>query len=64
MDIHHRMPFILKPEAFKDWIRADTPVYTLKKVIDSHTHKDLISRPVSKAVNSAQNNSPDLINEA
>jgi putative SOS response-associated peptidase YedK len=58
------MPVILKPEAFKDWIKADTPVDTLKEIIDSHTHKDLVFRPVSKAVNSAQNNSADLIKEA
>ena len=62
-DIHHRMPVILKPEAFKDWIKADTPVDTLKEIISNHTHKDLVFRPVSKAVNSVQNNSADLIKE-
>jgi len=61
--IHHRMPVILKPEAFKDWIGADTPIDNLKEIINTHTYKDLVSRPVSKAVNSAQNNSPDLIKE-
>jgi putative SOS response-associated peptidase YedK len=63
-DIHHRMPVILKPEAFKDWIKADTPLETLKEIISTHTHKDLVFRPVSKAVNSVQNNSADLIKEA
>jgi len=63
-DIHHRMPVILKPEAFKDWIKADTPVDTLTEIISNHTHKDLVFRPVSKAVNSVQNNSADLIKEA
>jgi putative SOS response-associated peptidase YedK len=57
------MPVILKPEAFKDWIRADTPVDTLRAIISNNTHKDLVFRPVSKAVNSVQNNSPDLIKE-
>jgi putative SOS response-associated peptidase YedK len=60
-DIHDRMPVILKPEAYGDWIKPETPVNTLKEIISNHTHKDLVFRPVSKAVNSAQNNSPDLI---
>ena len=62
-DIHNRMPVILKPEAFKDWIKADTPIDTLKEIISNHTHKDLVFRPVSKAVNSVQNNYADLIKE-
>ncbi len=63
-DIHNRMPVILKPETFEDWIKADTPVDTLKEIMSNHTHKDLVFRPVSKAVNSVQNNSADLIKEA
>ena len=63
-DIHHRMPVILIPEAFEDWIKADTPADALKEIISTHTHKDLVFRPVSKAVNSVQNNSPDLIKAA
>jgi putative SOS response-associated peptidase YedK len=63
-DIHHRMPVILKPEAFEEWIKAGTPLETLKEIISTHTHKDLVFRPVSKAVNSVQNNSADLIKEA
>lgn len=62
-DIHHRMPVILKPEAFKDWINVDTPVDTLKEIISTRTHKDLVFRPVSKAINSIRNNSADLIEE-
>jgi putative SOS response-associated peptidase YedK len=60
-DIHHRMPVILKPEAFKDWINVDTPLDTLKEILHTHTYKYLVSRPVSKAVNSVRNNSADLI---
>jgi putative SOS response-associated peptidase YedK len=63
-DIHHRMPVILKPEAFEEWIKAGTPLETLKEIISTHSHKDLVFRPVSKAVNSVQNNSADLIKEA
>jgi putative SOS response-associated peptidase YedK len=60
-DIHNRMPVILKPEAFEDWVGADTPIDTLKEIISTHTHKDFVFRPVSKAVNSVQNNYADLI---
>jgi putative SOS response-associated peptidase YedK len=60
-DIHHRMPVILTPEAFEDWIAEETPDKALKEILRSQFQKDFVSRPVSKAVNSAQNNSPDLI---
>jgi len=59
--IHHRMPVILKPEAFEDWVDADTPVDALKTIISSQTCKDLVFRPVSRAVNATRNNSADLI---
>lgn len=60
-DTHHRMPVILKPEAFKDWIKVDTPLDTLREIISTRTHKDLVFRPVSEAINSVRNNSADLI---
>ena len=62
-DIHHRMPVILKPEAFEEWIKAGTPLETLKEIISTHTHKYFVFHPVSKAVNLVQNNSADLIEE-
>lgn len=63
-NIHHRMPVILKPEAFEDWINVDTPTDTLKEIINTQSHKNFTTRPVSKAVNSARSNSADLIEEA
>jgi putative SOS response-associated peptidase YedK len=60
-DIHSRMPVILTPKAYQDWIKADTPVDSLKEIISNHAHKDLVFRPVSKDVNSVQNNYADLI---
>ena len=62
-DVHRRMPVILKPEAFMDWMDESTSDGALKEIISNHTHKDLVFRPVSKAVNSVQNNSADLIEE-
>jgi putative SOS response-associated peptidase YedK len=60
-DIHNRMPVILEPEAFEKWIDEETPNEALKEILRSQFHKDFTSRPVSKAVNSVQNNSADLI---
>ena len=59
--IHPRMPVILKPQVFQDWIRADTPLETLEAILRGQRHEDLVSRPVSRAVNSIRNNSSDLI---
>lgn len=46
-----------------DWMDESTSDGALKEIISNHTHKDLVFRPVSKAVNSVQNNSADLIEE-
>jgi putative SOS response-associated peptidase YedK len=62
--IHHRMPVILKPEAFEKWIDESTPGEALKGILRSQFQEEFAFRPVSKAVNSAQNNLPDLIKEA
>ena len=58
------MPVILKPEVFRDWIDEETPNEALKAILRSQFQRELAFRPVSKAVNSAQNHSPDLIKEA
>jgi putative SOS response-associated peptidase YedK len=63
-DIHNRMPFILKPEAYGDWIAEDTLGAALKDILRFQSHKEFASRPVSKAVNKLENNSADLIKEA
>jgi len=63
-DIHNRMPVILKPEAFEKWIDEGTPDKALKEILKDRVQKEFAFRPVSKAVNSAQNNSADLIKEA
>jgi len=60
-DIHHRMPVILKPEAFHDWMNTGTPIGPLKEIITTRIYKELVFRSVSKAVNSTRNNSADLI---
>jgi putative SOS response-associated peptidase YedK len=63
-DIHHRMPVILKPEAYQDWIGEATPGKALKEILKDKVQKNFTFRPVSKAVNKVENNSPDLIEAA
>ncbi len=63
-DIHHRMPVILKPEAFKDWMQSDTSPDDLKAIISTQIQTDFTFHPVSKAVNSVRNNLADLIEAA
>lgn len=63
-NIHHRMPVVLKPEAYGGWIDAGTPSEALKEILKDKVQKDFATRQVSKAVNKVENNSADLIQEA
>jgi len=58
--IHHRMPVILKPEAYDDWLNpANRDIKLLQDIIRDQAHTDLASRPVSRQVNSVGNNRPE-----
>ncbi len=61
-EIHHRMPVILKPEVYKDWLN---PQYqnteNLKHILAVERLTELTSYPVSKQVNSARNNDLSLL---
>ncbi len=62
MQIHNRMPVILKPEAYGPWLNPENQdADLLQDIILNQIHTELISVPVSKQVNSARNNSPDNI---
>jgi putative SOS response-associated peptidase YedK len=60
-DIHERMPVILNPQAYSDWLDDRTPEDALKEILTNHINRDFHSQPVSKAVNKVENNSADLI---
>jgi len=62
-DIHDRMPVILTTSAYRDWLDAGKGDIDLKGILAKRTHKEFRYRPVSMAVNSVKNNSPDLIKE-
>ena len=61
-DIHHRMPVILRPEAFANWLDPENQdKQALEDILHTENISDLKSHPVSKQVNRVQNNSPSNI---
>jgi putative SOS response-associated peptidase YedK len=61
-DIHHRMPLILKPEAYDAWLDPDNkdPV-GLEELLRTQYVKELKSYPVSRRVNRVENDSRDCL---
>ena len=60
--IHHRMPVILKPDAFDTWLDPNNrDIGSLLEIIQNRIHTELISIPVSREVNSVKNNGPKNI---
>ena len=60
--IHHRMPVILKPEAYDPWLNPDNQqAESLQDIIQNRIYTELKSVPVSKQVNAVRNNRPDNI---
>ena len=60
--IHHRMPVVLKPEAYRHWLDpAVTEPQVLRRLLKDHGYREFEHRPVSRKVNSPANNEPDLI---
>ena len=60
--IHHRMPVILKPEAFEPWLDTNNQdAGALQKIIQTQIYTELVATPVSKQVNSLRNNRPENI---
>jgi len=61
-DIHNRMPLILNPEAYEEWLDPGNkePAKMEELLMTKHV-KELRSYPVSKLVNNAGNNSKDCM---
>ena len=60
--IHHRMPVILKPEAFEDWLNPEMQdTQRLQDILHNLHIRSLQCHPVSKLVNRVQNNSAACI---
>ena len=61
-DIHDRMPLILKPEAYDEWLDpAKRDPAEIEELMRSMCVKDLKYYPVSKLVNRVENNSKECM---
>ena len=61
-EIHHRMPAVLKPETYSSWLDPEnTNVDDLTNILQTGIVTEFLGHPVSKQVNSVQNNTPDNI---
>ena len=62
VNIHNRMPVILKPESYKDWIKVgENDPYLLMSFLKPFPNEAMEAYPVSTMVNSPQNDSPDCV---
>lgn len=61
-DIHHRMPVILKPEAYEKWLDPQKQdVHQIESILQTNIVREFKRYPVSKRINRIQNNSADNI---
>ena len=61
-EIHHRMPIILNPNAFYEWLNPDNQdTSKLETLLREQTVQEFTSYPVSTFVNSPKNNDPKCI---
>lgn len=59
--IHDRMPVILSPEDFERWLEPDiTGPAEIQDLLRPYAG-EMLAYPVSSAVNSPRNNSPELL---
>lgn len=59
--IHNRMPVILQPESYQHWLSPQTDPASLRKLLAPLPDSAMSSHPVGRAVNSVQNDGPELI---
>ena len=62
--VHQRMPVILQPEAYDDWLSPDTDAGTLLGLLQPVEWPDMSYHPVSTEVNRAANDYPALVERA
>ena len=59
--IHNRMPVILTPESYDSWLNPETDSVALRDLLTPLPASAMSSHPVGRAVNSVQNDGPELI---
>jgi len=61
-EIHHRMPIVLTPDAFNEWLNPDNQdTSKLEILLTKHTVREFTAYPVTIYVNSPKNNDPKCI---
>ncbi|MCC5950179.1 MAG: SOS response-associated peptidase [Nitriliruptoraceae bacterium] len=60
-DIHHRMPVILPPTLWHDWLRPTDDAPHLLEAIRSMSPPALRATPITDRVNSVRNDGPELL---
>ena len=64
-EIHDRMPVILAPEVYDQWLKGESAnVTALESLLRAYPAKLMDAYPVSRAVNSPRNDGPELIEKA
>ncbi len=60
--IHHRMPAVLKPEIYENWIEPNNQdIGLLENILEEQIETEFVYLPVSLQVNSVRNNDPTNI---
>lgn len=59
--VHHRMPVILNPENYSQWLDPLATSAQLKSLLVPFPPDEMKVRSISKVVNSAKNDSPDCL---
>jgi putative SOS response-associated peptidase YedK len=59
--IHNRMPVILTPESYQSWLDSQTDPRALRELLSPFPAAAMSSHPVSRAVNSVENDGPELV---
>ena len=59
--VHHRMPVILTPEAYGDWLEPYIDAGTLLALLQPQEWQGMSFYPVSREVNRAANDYPSLV---
>lgn len=61
-EIHSRMPVIIRPEDYADWVDTNlTDVTKVQAMAQPYPERFMEAYPISRKVNSPQHDSPDLI---
>lgn len=58
---HDRMPVIVRPENFTEWLAADTPVKRLRELLTPYPADEMEAFPVSTYVSKATNEGPKCL---